>query len=69
MEDFSHLKKESEHEEKGLINNEGGNPAEGRELLAKMKEISKLISDVCLISALFISYLTNLLLYRELSPS
>ena len=42
MNDHKHLKRDSEHEEKSLLNSEG-NPAEGSELLEKMKKISKLI--------------------------
>jgi hypothetical protein len=38
MEDHRHLRKDAESEEKALINSES-NPAEGSELLDKMKRI------------------------------
>jgi hypothetical protein len=69
MNDHRFLRKEGEHEEKGLLNAET-NPSEGAELLVKMKRISHLIEDVSLITNLFgLPYLkifTYLLLYREL---
>ena len=66
MDDHSHLRKEHDTEEKGLINAEGTGQ-EGAALLARMKYISELISKVSLnLSALLYS---NLLLYRELSLS
>ena len=53
MDDHSHLRKEHDTEEKGLINAEGtGN--EGAALLARMKHISDLITKVRLINFAFL---------------
>jgi hypothetical protein len=66
MDDHSHLRKEHDTEEKGLINAEGTGH-EGAALLARMKHISELIQNV---SSQYPALLySNLLLYRELSLS
>lgn len=47
MDDHRHLERNDEHETKGLVNEEGGEPhRSGHERLHEMKHISKLISDV-----------------------
>jgi len=49
MDDYSHLRKESEEGEEKALLNADINPHERRELLERMKMISGLISDVILI--------------------
>ncbi len=47
MDDHTYLGKNDEHETKGLVNEEGGEPPRsGHERLHEMKNIAKLISDV-----------------------
>jgi hypothetical protein len=55
MDDYSHLKKEHDSEEKGLINAEGTGH-EGQALLARMKHISELISNVRILNQFLIYY-------------
>ena len=45
MDDYSHLRKEHDTEEKGLINSEAAS-LEGKALLDRMKHISDLITRV-----------------------